>query len=45
MKKIGIIGGGAMGSGIAQVFAQSGHPVVLYDTNQDALDRSKLNLA
>ncbi len=45
MKKIGIIGGGAMGSGIAQVFAQAGHPVVLYDINQDALDRSKQNLA
>lgn len=45
MKNIGIIGGGAMGSGIAQVFAQSGHSVVLYDTNQDALDRSKQNLA
>ena len=45
MKKIGIIGGGAMGSGIAQVFAQAGHLVVLYDTNQDALDRSKQNLA
>ncbi|WP_313361114.1 3-hydroxyacyl-CoA dehydrogenase NAD-binding domain-containing protein, partial [Empedobacter sp.] len=45
MKKIGIIGGGAMGSGIAQVFAQSGHPVVLYDTNKEALDRSKQNLA
>ena len=45
MKKIGIIGGGAMGSGIAQVFAQSGHAVVLYDTNKEALDRSKQNLA
>ena len=45
MKKIGIIGGGAMGSGIAQVFAQAGHPVVLYDTNKEALDRSKQNLA
>lgn len=45
MKKIGIIGGGAMGSGIAQVFAQSGHSVVLYDTNKEALDRSKQNLA
>ncbi|MBQ0148930.1 MAG: NAD(P)-binding domain-containing protein [Flavobacteriaceae bacterium] len=45
MKHIGIIGGGAMGSGIAKVFAQAGHTVVLYDTNQDALDRSKQNLA
>ena len=45
MKKIGIIGGGAMGSGIAQVFAQAGHSVVLYDTNHAALERSKANLA
>ncbi|WP_333660269.1 3-hydroxyacyl-CoA dehydrogenase NAD-binding domain-containing protein [Chishuiella changwenlii] len=45
MKKIGIIGGGAMGSGIAQVFAQKGHSVALYDTNQEALNRSKQNLA
>ncbi|GGF06273.1 3-hydroxybutyryl-CoA dehydrogenase [Chishuiella changwenlii] len=45
MKKIGIIGGGAMGSGIAQVFAQKGHSVALYDTNQEALYRSKQNLA
>ena len=45
MKKIGIIGGGAMGSGIAQVFVLFGHTVVLYDTNKEALDRSKQNLA
>ena len=45
MKKVGIIGSGAMGSGIAQVFAQAGHSVVLYDTNHAALERSKANLA
>ena len=45
MKKVGIIGSGAMGSGIAQVFAQAGHSVVLYDTNHVALERSKANLA
>ena len=45
MKKIGIIGAGAMGSGIAQVAASAGHPVVLFDTNADALSLSKSKLA
>jgi len=44
MKLIGIIGGGTMGSGIAQVAATSGCKVKLYDTNQEALDKSKTTL-
>lgn len=44
MKQIGIIGSGAMGAGIAQVAATSGHQVFLYDNNQTALDKAKLNL-
>ena len=43
--KIGIIGAGSMGSGIAQVASQSGHPVVLFDTNAEQLDRAKAKLA
>jgi 3-hydroxybutyryl-CoA dehydrogenase len=43
--KIGILGAGSMGSGIAQVAAQSGHLVVLADTSQDALDKAKAKLA
>jgi 3-hydroxybutyryl-CoA dehydrogenase len=43
--KVGIIGSGAMGSGIAQVAAQSGHEVVLIDTSQGALDNSRAKLA
>ena len=43
--KIGILGAGSMGSGIAQVAAQSGHTVVLADTNQEALDKAKSKLA
>ncbi|TDU43917.1 3-hydroxybutyryl-CoA dehydrogenase [Gelidibacter sediminis] len=39
--KVGIIGSGTMGSGIAQVAATSGCLVKLYDTNQDALDKAK----
>ena len=45
MKKVGIIGAGAMGSGIAQVAASAGHSVVLSDTNADALSLSKSKLA
>ncbi|MDG1714772.1 3-hydroxyacyl-CoA dehydrogenase NAD-binding domain-containing protein [Lacinutrix sp.] len=41
---VGIIGGGTMGSGIAQVAATSGCKVKLYDTNQAALDKAKAAL-
>ncbi len=44
MNKIGIIGSGSMGSGIAQVAATSGCKVKVYDTNQDALNKSKVAL-
>lgn len=44
MKKIGVIGAGAMGSGIAQVAAQNGHQVVLSDTSQATLEKSKAKL-
>lgn len=39
--KIGIVGSGAMGSGIAQVAAMAGHEVCLYDNNPKALRRAK----
>ncbi|MES2138996.1 MAG: 3-hydroxyacyl-CoA dehydrogenase NAD-binding domain-containing protein [Bacteroidota bacterium] len=42
--QIGIIGSGAMGAGIAQVAATAGHNVILFDTNQIALDKAKNNL-
>lgn len=42
---IGVIGAGAMGSGIAQIAAAAGHDVVLADSNSEALSRSKENLA
>ena len=44
VKKVGIIGSGTMGSGIAQVAATSGCQVKIYDTNQSALDKSKIAL-
>ena len=41
---VGIIGSGAMGAGIAQVAAEAGHPVVIYDNNPDALTRAREGL-
>jgi 3-hydroxybutyryl-CoA dehydrogenase len=41
---ISIIGSGTMGSGIAQVAATSGCAVKIFDTNKDALAKSKINL-
>ena len=38
---VGIIGAGAMGSGIAQVAAQAGWEVVLIDTQKESLTRSR----
>lgn len=37
---VGVIGGGSMGSGIAQVASQAGHKVFLNDSNPDALERA-----
>ena len=41
---IGIVGSGAMGSGIAQVAATAGHKTIIYDTNVIALEKAKMNL-
>ncbi len=37
---VGIIGSGAMGAGIAQVAAEAGHEVLVYDNNPAALRRA-----
>ncbi|HEY1040261.1 MAG TPA: 3-hydroxyacyl-CoA dehydrogenase NAD-binding domain-containing protein [Bacteroidia bacterium] len=42
--EIGIIGSGAMGSGIAQVAATAGHKVFVFDTKAEALEKAKSNL-
>lgn len=42
--RIGVIGGGAMGTGIAEVIARSGIAVVVVDVSQEALQRSRERL-
>ena len=44
-KSVGVIGAGAMGSGIAQVIASAGYEVCLIDVNNDVLQRAKNNLS
>lgn len=41
---IGVIGSGAMGSGIAQVAATAAHKVIVYDNNQTSLTKSEATL-
>ncbi len=40
LKKIGVVGAGTMGNGIAHVFAQHDHEVVLVDVSREVLDRA-----
>ena len=42
--KIGIVGSGTMGRGIAQVAATAGHPVVLFDVAAEAREAARADL-
>ncbi len=42
--KIGVVGAGAMGRGIVQLFAQAGVPVVLHDTQPSAVQAALTHL-
>jgi 3-hydroxybutyryl-CoA dehydrogenase len=44
VKRIGVIGAGTMGHGIAQVCAVHGYQVMLVDIDRDALDRGLSNI-
>ncbi|MBS7526731.1 3-hydroxyacyl-CoA dehydrogenase family protein [Fusibacter paucivorans] len=44
IQKIAVIGAGAMGTGIAQISAQSGYDVILYDIAEPMLQKSKANI-
>ncbi len=42
--KIGVLGSGAMGTGIAQIAATAAYEVIIFDANQTALEKAKQNL-
>ncbi|HTD60242.1 MAG TPA: 3-hydroxyacyl-CoA dehydrogenase NAD-binding domain-containing protein [Gemmatimonadaceae bacterium] len=44
MQIVGVLGAGAMGTGIAQVALMHGHPVILVDNDHAALERAKTNM-
>src|SRR5687768_7821191 len=44
IKRIGVIGAGTMGNGIAQVFAQSGFEVKLCESVPAAIDRARATI-
>lgn len=44
-RRIGVVGSGTMGSGIAHVFARSGFAVTLCDVAQPQLDRARQSIA
>ena len=44
IRKVGVVGAGTMGNGIAQVFAQAGFDVTLQDVSPAALDRARATI-
>jgi 3-hydroxybutyryl-CoA dehydrogenase len=44
VSRIGVVGAGTMGNGIAQVFSQSGFDVRLIDSSAAALDRARVSI-
>lgn len=45
IRKIGVIGAGTMGNGIAQTFAAAGYPVVMRDLKPEYVDRGMATVA
>lgn len=45
IKRLGIVGAGQMGGGIAQVAAQAGYQVLLADQNQEVAEKGKSRIA
>lgn len=43
--EVGVVGAGAMGAGIAQIAAQAGHRVHLFDNRMGAADKAKAGIA
>ncbi|MGI8509710.1 MAG: 3-hydroxyacyl-CoA dehydrogenase family protein [Gemmatimonadaceae bacterium] len=44
INKVGVLGGGLMGSGIAQVCAQAGHPTIVREVSDTLCDRARASV-
>lgn len=44
IERVGVVGAGQMGNGIAHVFALAGYDVLITDISQDALDRGRATI-
>jgi 3-hydroxybutyryl-CoA dehydrogenase len=44
IEKVGVLGAGQMGNGIAHVFAQAGHDVVMYDIIPEQLEKALVTI-
>lgn len=44
MEIVGVVGAGTMGAGIAQLALEHGHEVVLYDVDEEAIERGRLRV-
>lgn len=44
-QQIGVVGAGVIGSGVAQLFAQTGHDVVLVDIREEQLEAARRGIA
>ncbi len=45
INRVAVVGGGTMGNGIAHVFAQYGHEVMLIDVSEDRLENARRTIA
>ena len=41
VRKIGVLGGGVMGGGIAQIFANAGYQVIVRDISDEMIDATR----